>query len=197
MIRRSRREPRTRPPPWLSNPPVGTLFLIVEGDHEGEVQVRGNVLVRLPGFREDVGSLRFRFIPDSAPRDHFPEYPSVSFLSKCRVIQFNNLRRQVAKVVAHLLQDPPLDGLIVRTRDLVVMPEPVECGGVHHGMPLGSLTTFSRSLRDVLHDNLLQPAISLDHRHYMCPLIQGGGVATQRVSTRQPIALSVPRPGLV
>ena len=115
MIRRSRRKPRTLPPSWLSNPPVGTLFLIVEGDHEGEVQVRGNVLVRLPGFREDVGSLRFRFIPDSAPRDHFPEYPSVSFLSKCRVIQFNNLRRQVAKVVAHLLQDPPLDGLIMRT----------------------------------------------------------------------------------
>ena len=128
MIRRSRREPRTRQPPWLSNPPVGTLFLIVEGDHEGEVQVRGNVLVRLPGFREDVGCLRFRFVPDCAPRDHFPEYPSVSFLSRCRVIQFNNLRRQVAKFVAHLLQDPPLDGLIMRTRDLLVMPEPVECG---------------------------------------------------------------------
>ena len=153
MSRRSSRSPPAPPPAWLSNPPVGTLFRVTEGDREGDV------LVRLTGFREDTGSLRFRLVPTSSPRDHLAEYPSVSFLqSKCHVIQMNDLRRAMARVVVQVLQDPPLDGRIVRSRDrLALIPPPVGSDQIFHGLPLFSLPTSSRSLHEILHYNPALP----------------------------------------
>ena len=95
MLRRSARRVPKPPPTWLSDPPVGSLFLITDVDRLGDV------LVRLPGFRENTGQLRFRLVPTAAPDDHSAEYPSVPYLfNKCQVVQLDELRRSMVKAVS-------------------------------------------------------------------------------------------------
>ena len=140
-------------------PPVGALFRVQSSCRHGDV------LVRLHGFRENTGSLRFRLLPARQPHRHFPEYPSMAFLERwCVSISSWSLSRSQARVVVGLLLDPPMDGLTVRApRRASTVSRSLSFEGA---LGLGVSPLTSRSLFDIIHGNPTSPALPLDFTYY-------------------------------
>jgi hypothetical protein len=68
------------------------------------------------------GVLRFRLLPARSPSQHCAEYPSLPFLeNKCCHIAFSDLSRNMARVVALLLHDTPIEGLYLALKNVFIV----------------------------------------------------------------------------
>ena len=154
------------------DPAVGTIFRLTRS---GEGVQAGDVLVRLAGFREHTGNLRFCLISCDRVREARMEYPSTSFRSaSCEEVQLASLSRGLQRAVSAVLVDPPTEGLFARAPRHERVPLPMSASSQEVALAT-PLPISTRSLRDILHENAALPALPLDYRHYAYRVLQRWG----------------------
>ena len=158
------------------DPPVGAVYRITCSVRKGDL------LLRLPGLRKHCGTFRFRLLPTDDPEGHFMEYASGAYVEKkCCRVSLSDVSIEVARVIASLLADPPTDGLYVHSEPALVPLRPM--GMVGLPIALGSSRLPSRSLHDILYDNLREPALSLSEGKYAYRAILAWGVPILSTTT--------------
>ena len=151
------------------DPPVGAIYRITCSVRKGDL------LVRLPGLRKHCGTFRFRLLPPDDSEGHFMEYASGAYVErKCCRVSLSDVSIEVARAVASLLADPPIDDLYVHSRPALVPLRPA--GMVGLPIALGTSRLPSRSLHDILYGNPRKPALPLSKNNYAYRAIRAWGV---------------------